>query len=707
MGSIGFLAGGFAVGVAAIAIPIVIHLAYRRKAKTIDFPSLRFIVSIDRRVARRYRLQEIIVLALRCLALACVALAFARPVLSPGLASWMGEATSSRAIIIDNSLSMSARESGVSSLERSIQAAARILDGMGPSDRAAILALAGEGGEPTALVSDREALRARLASIRPTALGTDYVPALRAAIEMLADEANARREVLLFTDAQERAIAAARGAFDDLRAGPLGRPLIHVLVPKPPLAANLTIEELRAEATAPGKEWIEAAVREFDAEAGRSRISIFADGEEIAAREVSVAGGGSVRVRLPLGSLATGEHEIEARLADDPIIEDNIRRLVVRSRDELRALLVRDAGAGLAHQDEGFFLAHALAAGGKGGVRPALALTAELPSADLASTDIVFLLDIADPPPSAVATLRAFVQAGGGVAWIAGARADTDRYTAIAAEDTSFLPAIPRAAAEAGIEPFRIARTRTDHPLIEPLARTTPPVAIGDVGILAYRKLQVLDPGAEVAAWIGEGDPLLLETRSGRGRVAMLAMALRPAATDLPLRAAMVPFVHVLARRLAGTGIAGASARVGDPLVLRYGASAAATAADLAGPFGTARSAGPKTTEAGVEIDLGALDAPGFWRLTERFPERERIRTIAVDPDPIESDRRMADPDAIRALAGGATFVPFDSPDDALPATARALSGREIGRPLLFLALAALIAELALANWVAFWRKKR
>ncbi|MBN1418731.1 MAG: VWA domain-containing protein [Planctomycetes bacterium] len=707
MGPIGFLAGGFAAGVAAIAIPIAIHLAYRRKAKTIDFPSLRFIVSIDRRVARRYRLQEIIVLALRCLALACVALAFARPVLSPGVASWIGAATSSRVIVIDNSLSMSARESGVSSLERSIQAATRILDRLEPGDRAAIIALAGEGGEPTALTSDREALRARLAEIRPTALGTDYVPALRAALELLAGEANARREVMLFTDAQERAVAAAHGAFDDVRHGPLGRPVVHVLVPRPPLAANLVIEELRAEATAPGKEWIEATVRDVDAEPGRSRLSIHIDGEEITAREVAVAGGGSVRVRLPLGVLAAGDHRIEARLADDSIIEDNVRRLVVRSRDELHAILARETSAPLAHQDEAFFLAHALAAGGKGGVQPAPTLAADLPSADLASTDIVFLLDIADPSPSAVATLRAFVQGGGGLAWILGGRADTDRYAAIAAEDTTFLPAIPRAAAEAGLEPFRIARTRTDHPLIAPLARTTPPVAIGDIGILEYRKLQVLDPGAEVAAWIGEGDPLLVEARCGRGRVAVLAMTLRPASTDLPLRAAMVPFVHVLARRLAGTGIAGASARVGDPLVLRYGATSAATAAELAGPFGTARTAGPRTTEAGVEIDLGALDAPGFWRLTERFPDRERTRTIAVDPDPLESERRMADPQAIRALAGGATFVPFDSPDDALPATARALSGTEIGRPLLFLALAALIAELALSNWVAFWRKRR
>ena len=78
------------LGGAAVAIPVVLHLIMRQKPKQLIFPAIRFIQ--QRRVAnqRRLQLRHWILLALRCGALALVALALARPsVASAALSNWI------------------------------------------------------------------------------------------------------------------------------------------------------------------------------------------------------------------------------------------------------------------------------------------------------------------------------------------------------------------------------------------------------------------------------------------------------------------------------------------------------------------------------------------------------------------------------------------------------------------------------------------
>ncbi len=134
-----FLQAAFLAGLAAVAIPIVIHLMHRRKSRPVPFPTLRFLKELDVRTARRSRLRERLILAIRAAALAALALALARPVLRESGA--LGRGRSSVVIVIDNSLSMDARVGGASALERSRLAALELVQGMDAADRGAVLAL--------------------------------------------------------------------------------------------------------------------------------------------------------------------------------------------------------------------------------------------------------------------------------------------------------------------------------------------------------------------------------------------------------------------------------------------------------------------------------------------------------------------------------------------------------------------------------------
>ena len=72
----------FLIGLSAAALPILIHLLTRDRIRRVAFPTLRFFSGASRHVLRRKKFREAILLVLRSLACALLAVAFARPLLS-------------------------------------------------------------------------------------------------------------------------------------------------------------------------------------------------------------------------------------------------------------------------------------------------------------------------------------------------------------------------------------------------------------------------------------------------------------------------------------------------------------------------------------------------------------------------------------------------------------------------------------------------
>src|SRR3954465_430912 len=75
----GFLAPLMLIGVTALAVPIAIHLIGRRRARVVKFAALDFLLATKRRTARRFRLRERMLLLVRAIAGAAVAIALAKP----------------------------------------------------------------------------------------------------------------------------------------------------------------------------------------------------------------------------------------------------------------------------------------------------------------------------------------------------------------------------------------------------------------------------------------------------------------------------------------------------------------------------------------------------------------------------------------------------------------------------------------------------
>src|SRR5262245_31242348 len=103
-----FLAPFFLAGLAAIAVPILVHLIQRERKHVVHFPSLMFVQRIPYQSVRRRKIRHWFLLLMRAAALALIAFAFARPFLPESAAAAVAAIGGNREIVVllDRSASM-------------------------------------------------------------------------------------------------------------------------------------------------------------------------------------------------------------------------------------------------------------------------------------------------------------------------------------------------------------------------------------------------------------------------------------------------------------------------------------------------------------------------------------------------------------------------------------------------------------------------
>jgi aerotolerance regulator-like protein len=192
------------IGLAAAAIPALLHLFQRRQPPEADFPALRYLSEAERRSARRMRLRHLLLLLLRTGLIVAVILAAARP-LVPSRSSGATHPPSALVIVLDNSLSSGAVVGGQVTLDRLKAAARAVLRRATPDDRLWLvladgIVRSGAHGELEAAVDSAPADARRL----------DLVSAVTRAVRVAAAAPAPVREVHVISDLQRTALASGR-----------------------------------------------------------------------------------------------------------------------------------------------------------------------------------------------------------------------------------------------------------------------------------------------------------------------------------------------------------------------------------------------------------------------------------------------------------------------------------------------------------------
>ena len=184
-------------GLLAAAVPIAIHLLNRRRHKTIRWAAMQFLLKATRESRGKKKLRHILILTCRALAIAALAFAAARPIVS-GLIGWGGGSIDTVVLLLDRSASMETKPGDGLNPRRQI-VIEKVRDAMASLGAARLVLIDSASGRPQEIPSPDTL--AELSATSPTDTAADFPTLLARAAEFLADTTG-RSEIWLASDLQ-------------------------------------------------------------------------------------------------------------------------------------------------------------------------------------------------------------------------------------------------------------------------------------------------------------------------------------------------------------------------------------------------------------------------------------------------------------------------------------------------------------------------
>lgn len=737
------LNGALAFGALAFTIPLIIHLFFRSRFKTVDWGAMYLLESVVRINRRRMQVTNLLLLLLRCAIPILLAFCLARPVWT-GLRALAGDAPKTLVIAIDDSRSMAVIPPGEPSrIETAKQEIRSVLDDLTRRDEVILVRSSRLGAVPSKM-GVSEAL-AKLRRIDANGSAVSIGQLLDAASVASEEGSHSRRQILLVSDFQSsavdtatielaRRIAETNAMEEESNSGK--KVVIDMLDvgKKWDDLSNVSVDEvvIQSPVVVSGRAGVYTATVRNASElpANDLRLIWSIDGKPLEPRVVSIEAKSTVTNRLTHTISQPGMHEVTASIdRGDALVDDNRRRIAVEVMEEVNVLLVDGAPSREPLQGQADFLAIALSPFAFGGddrpdpVRAAVVNAGQLESSlDDVDARVVILCGVGRLPDSTTKRLAGFVQDGGALVTFDGPRVEAELYNRNWRSDEFALSFPASLGSLVGDPDVRVGDAKETFSIDQPAALYEPwkilargdANPLSDVNLSAYRALELSASEPEdvqaddrfVLLRTTTGDVLAVMSRAGEGTVVQFAISGNDAWSNLPLRPVFLPLIQQMVLDLAGKK-GDAMISVGQPIVIHPD--------DWPDPDGevgentrTAYSA--QTPRGDVVLDLPPSGEPlrvtstydpGVYRIQRRITDRndpeqsrvsEMMRIATIDV----SESMLVDVtgDRLENLAGILGANVFESAAVLQQADRSRSFGREIWRWLLALLLIALVAEL-------------
>jgi Aerotolerance regulator N-terminal/von Willebrand factor type A domain len=660
----GFFAPWFLAGLAALALPLYLHLLKRQTRTPKRVSSLMLFESRTQASTRHRRLRYFLLLSLRLLVLLLLILAFANPFINRDSAAL----ASSRLVllIVDNSFSMRAG----TRLADAKEAAVRELSNKGAA-KAQIAAFGSTLRLMSQPIEDQPALRAAVQAIQPGD-GHGNFGELARAIRGIAETARTPVEVHLFSDMQRTSLAAT---FADMALPANAKLVTHAVVTK--AQPNWTVESVDA----PGQVWgkdakpvhVQAVIAGYGTPAAQRTVSLVVNGKTTATKPVTVPPNGRATVEFPALEVPYGFSRCEIKIdSADGFPADDLRRFAVQRSDPQKVLLIHNYG----DNRSPLYINAALAAAAQSAFILESINVNEAADRQPSNYAFIILSDLNAMPSILENSLTQYVRSGGSLliatGTSAGGRPQIPIFGAKIIETRDYNRVPDRFMA--------VGATDTSYPAVAK--------ADGWPGVKFFYALNVDPADSRVIVRLGDQTPLLLEKRIGEGRVVLFTSGLDNLTNDFPLHPAFVPFIEQTARYLAGSERQGGSRTVDAYLELRN-AREQAQGVEITDPEGKR----PLTLNQARSAQSFQLTEAGYYQLRLANGRQDEV---GVNPDPKESNLDVI-PDDVLALWQG---KPAESPRTA-PAPDAAKPNKTpqtLWWYVMLILLAAAVAESVLAS---------
>lgn len=546
MGSL-FLNPWLLASLLALAAPIIYHLIRRDEREDRAFPSLMFIKRLKVVDRRRRKLRDKWLLLARLLALACIIAAFARPLWSTSNDSAAGsEQTTQHVFLVDVSASMQMPAQTAQARKVLDQAIGELAAG----DSAALIAFDNDARLVHDMSTDHAALRQASTGLfdENDSGATDYAGAFRLANEVLADNQAANGRIAVVSDLQTT-------GFNDASVFTLEGITIDLLPVQQTAGGNIVISDVMRDEN---ELLIKVVNGGFEATAPTSLLLTINNVTSELKVDGLEAGAGST-VTAPFAFNSGEAITVEVALADstsagdDGIPSDSKRAAVFGLGRMVKVAVVTDVeyrrGKSLGERS---YLAHAAAL--TDFTRVVEIEDRRLKAEDFNAVDVIIFDDGVVPDGEVASALASAIDRGVGVLFVSST--DNPDRDGSAGRLTDYLPgvvataegAIPTAATDL---PSHIGSFVEHHVLTAGLNDALAGgKSLSDVKFLKYQKLTPEETDRVIGV-LDNGDPLLIEKTTDKGKVLSLTTSLEPALSNLATAPGFIRLSHSIVDYLA------------------------------------------------------------------------------------------------------------------------------------------------------------
>lgn len=602
----GFLTPWFLAGVAAVGLPVWLHLLRRHKSDPLPFSSLMFFEQHTQSSIKHRRLRYLLLFAMRALLILLMVLAFAHPFVQQQIlpSTRTNEVT---VLAIDNSLSM--RAGG--RLDEAKRQAKSVIAGLRAGQRAQVIAFGQRVHVMSEVTDDRSPLNAGVDAIQP---GDDRgsFAELSRSLRSIAQSLKLPLKAHVYSDMQQTGMPSN---FNDLRLNAEVRLEHHPLASK--AEPNFAIENV----VSPRRVYDGKKSRVLVTVAGHGNakssrnVSLTLNGRTVESKSVEVPESGRAVVEFLSLDVPYGRNKGEVKVeSGDTLTADDTYYFSVERSDPRRALFVHEAE----NQRGLLYFKAALEASGQSAFEIDATTPAQVANLSPSKYAFVVLSDVGSLPGGFENELRNYVRGGGSVLIALGRMAVA--RTKVPVSDGKVEGS--RYAGREGQMYQTVGWLDTAHPVVLKDDRWD--------DVKFYQAIKVEPGGARVVAKLSDQTPLLMDQQVGSGHILVFASTFDNIANNFPLRPSFVPFIDRTARYLGHLEANAPAVLVGSFAELRD-AKETGSSVDVLDPKGER----VLSLEEATKAQNIQFTQAGFYDI--RRPNG-RNELVAVNADRLESD---------------------------------------------------------------------
>ncbi len=713
-----FLAAPFLWGMAALGLPVLIHMMQSPRARLINFPSVRFLKICRKNAVRRTRLKNLILLLLRMLLLALIVFGMAKPFQKNETTEALPEAAISMVIVLDNSYSMGYVDRGTMRFEQAKLAAIGLVDSLKPGDDVAVI-LMNEKPVPYVreLSTDLERVRKVLREAELAIAGTKVEPSLREALRIVqkppaatpevkpgeeAPDLRRRREVHVLTDLQA-------SSWSDVLKGNFLKTVdttakIYVSSFGRKGSPNSFIESATVTASGTHETTITAKVRASGAGSPGNIITLNVNDRNVTQEAFAVRPGTPTPVPLVTQFSDAGSYRCVLSLQDDDLNIDDRYYFTVEVGERSTVLVVDGEPSAVEPLAETFYLWAAFNPGAvAGGAAPSDARrigVATLPTTSLEGLRCVILCNVGHLDGAELIKIENHLREGGSVMIFTGRNVNAEEYNQWTCLPIALTQPVGDAAKR---QSFGFGEVRGNHPLF---ARKLDLRSARFFICYGSDRNRVKDGGAILRSF-DNGQPALIEyIYEGKGKVLLFTSTCDLEWTNFPLRRAFLPWLYQAMYYLSNQDTEGKAYKLHEKVKFQALAAEYKKSISVTDPAGNRTVLRPQVKGGSAEVLFTGTSLPGMYQVDadEAF---SNSAGFGVNLGVSESILTVADQDGIESAAPAGMISFLDVTALAsVPQEMKDIRGGKEYWPMLFkLALLLFIVESLFGNFISRTKK--